>query len=56
MKAQFIVTIEGDWLINDKRITKRACEKELRAAVNEWFQYLADRVKVDSLKQPDNWD
>jgi hypothetical protein len=56
MKAQFIVTIEGDWFINDKRITKRVCEKELRAAVNEWFADLANKVKVETLPQPDNWN
>lgn len=49
MKAQFIVTIEGDWLINDKRITKRKAEQELRAAVGEWFAFLADKVKVEAI-------
>lgn len=53
MKAQFLVTIEGDWSVNNKRITKRMAEKELRAAVNEWFQYLATKVKVESLKNED---
>ena len=46
MKAQFIVTIEGEWLHNDKAVTSRIMEKELRIAAKECFEHLANRVTV----------
>ena len=46
MKAQFIVTIEGEWLHNNKAVTSRIMEKELRIAAKECFDHLANRVTV----------
>jgi len=52
MKAQFLVTVEGDWLVNDKRITVSMAERALRDAVRDEFRYLAKRLKVERVPQP----
>ena len=49
MKAAFIVTIEGEWHHNDKPVTARIMEKELRIAAKECFEHLASRVTVKSI-------
>ena len=46
MKTQFIVTIEGDWNYNGKKVTQRQVEKDLREAVKEQFEFLANKVTV----------
>ena len=46
MKAQFIVTIEGEWLHNDKLVTLRIMETELRISAKECFEHIANRVTV----------
>lgn len=46
MKAQFVVTIEGDWLENGKPVTAAMAEKRLREAAKDGFNFLADRVTV----------
>jgi hypothetical protein len=45
MKAQFIVTIEGDWQHNGKPVTSAIIEKTVRAALRDEFEHLAS-VKV----------
>lgn len=52
MKAQFIVTVEGDWLENGKDVTAAMAEKRLREAVKEAFGFLADRTTVKKLVAP----
>lgn len=49
MKAQFIVTVEGDWLHNGRKVTAHIAEKYVREAVKEQFAFLADRVSVKRL-------
>ena len=46
MKAQFLVTIEGNWMEGDKRVTPAQVEKALRDAVREQFEFLAKRRTV----------
>lgn len=46
MKAQFIVTIKGEWLNGDKPATAASVEKELREAAKECFEHLATSVTV----------
>lgn len=49
MKAKFIVTIEGDWLDNGRRINAKIMEKGLREAVKDRFEFLADKTKVEKV-------
>lgn len=53
MKAQFIVTIEGGWWHNEKWITAAVVERELREAVKDRFDFLADRMTVRKVKRAD---
>lgn len=46
MKAQFIVTIEGDWHHGGKPVTVAVIERELRKASKEKFEFLASSVTV----------
>ena len=46
MKTSFVVTVEGIWLYNGKPATAARVEKEIRAAVKDRLEYLADRVTV----------
>lgn len=46
MKAQFIVTIEGEWRENNKPVTAAIMERELREAARDCFEHLATRVTV----------
>ena len=49
MKAQFLVTIEGKWLENDKVATASMVKTRLNKGVKEAFEHLADSVAVISL-------
>ncbi len=46
MKAQFIVTIEGKWLDNGRKVTAQMMERDLREAIKEQFEFLADKTTV----------
>jgi hypothetical protein len=50
MKAEFLVTIEGDWLDGDRRVTAAQATKDLRQAVKEQFRFLATRTSVKRVK------
>lgn len=51
MKAEFKVTIEGNWFIGDKRVTKGSVIKDVRHALKEEFEFLAKRVSVQPIKE-----
>ena len=51
MKAEFKVTIEGNWFIGDKRVTKGLVIKDVRHALNKEFEFLAKRVSVKPIKE-----
>lgn len=46
MKAQFLVTIEGDWLEDDKPVTAARIEQSVRKAIRDEFEHLATRRTV----------
>lgn len=50
MKATFIVTIEGKWNYNGQSVTAAIVEREVRKAVRDEFEDLADRVAVRRVK------
>lgn len=50
IKVQFLVTIEGDWMMNDKPVTAFQIEKDLRKAAKEEFEFLAKKVTVTMSK------
>lgn len=52
MKAQFIVTVEGDWLESGRPVNRAKIEKSVREAIKEKFEFLADRATVKPY-QPD---
>lgn len=51
MKAEFKVTIEGKWMHNDKFVTKGSVLKDVRHALKEEFEFLAERVSVKPIKE-----
>lgn len=46
---QFIVTIEGDWIDGDKRVTAAQVQSQLRQSVRHGFEFLA-RTSVKKYK------
>jgi hypothetical protein len=50
MKAQFIVTIEGDWLENDKPVTAAMMERRLREKARDIVEFLDGKATVKRCK------
>jgi hypothetical protein len=53
MKAQFLVTIEGKWLVNGKPVTAANAKVTVREALKEQFEFLADKVTVKNAPTKD---
>ena len=53
MKNKFIVTIEGDWYYNFKKITKSQIKTNIHEALKDRFESSTNRITVENIKSED---